>query len=305
MGASFYFKEENCQRHFDTMEKVFHCVSPEDFQILFTDCQEFADAMLILAVCCKLCKNIKMITFQLMSNHIHFVVCGEKGDVEAFIDLFEKRIFKYLLYRGRTYDYDKFHIKIFPIDDLEYFRSSIAYCNRNGFVVNEDVTPFSYPWGANTCYFNPIVKQYYNQSRRPAKVIELRSVFHGKNSDATQGIYILGNCVSPFSFCDITAGERAFRDARHYFYCVSKNVESFRKIASIISESISYTDEDVYTVARNIAISQYNVKNPSLIPSSAKIEVAKALHYDYNAGNKQIQRILKLDASILNSLFSP
>jgi len=45
------------------------------------------------------------------------------------------------------------------------------------------------------------------------------------------------------------------------------------------------------------------VKNPFILDKSSKIELAKKLHFDYNASNKQIKRILRLDEHIVNSLF--
>ena len=41
----------------------------------------------------------------------------------------------------------------------------------------------------------------------------------------------------------------------------------------------------------------------ALLPKDAKLEIAKILHYDYNAGNKQIQRMLSLDTLVVNALF--
>lgn len=44
--------------------------------------------------------------------------------------------------------------------------------------------------------------------------------------------------------------------------------------------------------------------SPGLLPKDAKIEIAKTLHYDYNADNKKIARMLKLDIHILNGMFT-
>ena len=43
--------------------------------------------------------------------------------------------------------------------------------------------------------------------------------------------------------------------------------------------------------------------SPAQLSREAKVEIAKTLHYDYNAGNKQINRILKMDINIVNALF--
>ena len=48
---------------------------------------------------------------------------------------------------------------------------------------------------------------------------------------------------------------------------------------------------------------KYNNRNPSLLGSEAKMDVAKMMRYEYNAGTKQIQRMLKMDAAVLAALF--
>ena len=270
---------------------------------MFVTESDFADAMLILAVCCRLSPKLRLITFELMSNHFHLVVSGDKEEVELFIALLKSRLYRHKWSDDRVVNFKKLTVKLFEVDTLDYFRSTIAYCNRNAFVVNDGVTPFSYPWGANSCYFNPQLRQYYQQCRRSARVTELREVFRGKMSDDARGVYMLGDSVSPYSFCDIATGENAFRDAKHYFYAVSKNVESYKRIAAIISEGVVFTDEDVFNAAKSISSEKYCVKSPSLLPSEAKLELARTLHYEYNASDKQILRMLKLEPAILASMF--
>ena len=47
----------------------------------------------------------------------------------------------------------------------------------------------------------------------------------------------------------------------------------------------------------------YGGQKPTLLPASAKQEMALLLHNEYNAGNKQIQRMLRLDASVVSAMF--
>jgi len=303
MSQSFSQRESACEMHFGLLPTVYHCVSPENYELIFTNEAEYSDAMLIVGVCSQFFAAMRILTFQLMSNHFHFVLSGDKSEVEEFISLFKGRLLKYFAHKGRSLDNGQLAFKLYPVGDLDYCRATIAYCNRNGFVVNDNVTPFSYPWGANCCYFNPMLKRCYDTGKRIPKVAEIRSVFHGKSGDIAKNIYMLDNVVSPFSFCDYITGEKMFRDAKHYFYAVSKNVESYRQIATTISESISYTDDDIFAISRKLSKEKFNESSPILLQSRDKIELAKTLHYDYNAGKKQIQRLLKLDAGILESMF--
>jgi len=303
MNLSFYQKEESCQNAFDRMGPVFHCVSREDFEVIFIEEREYCDAMMILAVCCRLFPGVIIYSFQIMSNHFHFIVGGKYEEIESFIALFVKRLGKYMDKTGRRVDLNNIIFNYFEINDLEYFRSSIAYCNRNGFVVNDSVAPFSYPWGANICYFNPTLKRYYERCREISTLRQRRDTIHGKVADKLNDIYLLDGCVSPFCFCKTEEGELAFRDAQQYFIYVSRKVESYKMIASSIGESIAYTDADLFSVVKKLSTEKYGMKNPSLLTSKSKMEISKVLHFDYNAGNKQIARILKINVRILNSMF--
>ena len=105
------------------------------------------------------------------------------------------------------------------------------------------------------------------------------------------------------SFCDIRLGESLFRCASHYFREVSRNIESQKKIAEEIGERIFYTDDELFSIVCSVSKAKYGQTKATLLPVNAKKELALMLHNDYNAGNKQINRMLKLDMSIINALF--
>ena len=74
-------------------------------------------------------------------------------------------------------------------------------------------------------------------------------------------------------------------------------------VSKNLADVIVVTDEEMYSIASNLCNSLYSVRQPTLVSNSEKIELAKKLHYDYNATKKQLRRILKLDMAIINELF--
>ena len=62
----------------------------------------------------------------LMSNHVHFVICGERDDVLAFFELFKRRLKKYLESRHMAINLSRFEGKTVPILSLESLRNHIA-----------------------------------------------------------------------------------------------------------------------------------------------------------------------------------
>ena len=63
------------------------------------------------------------------------------------------------------------------------------------------------------------------------------------------------------------------------------------------------SDEEMYYVACYLSESSYNVKKLTLLTPCAKLDIAKTLHFDYNATNQQLRRILKLSQEEINTLF--
>ena len=94
-----------------------------------------------------------------------------------------------------------------------------------------------------------------------------------------------------------------FRDSHHYFSLLSKNVESFSSIARRLGDRVVVTDEEMYNLLTRIAQRDYKLNQVSLLPPQEKIRLAKMMHFEYNATNSQIQRLLKLDISVVNELF--
>lgn len=228
---SFTQKESSCEALFRSLGPTYHCCTPENHEIIFSCPQDYKAGMAILGICAKLFPTVRIYTFQLMSNHIHLVLSGEKESVIEFFDLFRERLNKYLQSRDRFVALQNLELKFNLIDSVDYFRSSIAYANRNGFVISENETPFSYPWGANPYYFEPMAKNYYHTCRRRMTVVEMREYYRGKKCDSVQGLDILEGVVSPMSFCDIETGEKIFRNAGNYFLCISRDVELYKNSA--------------------------------------------------------------------------
>lgn len=79
-------------------------------------------------------------------------------------------------------------------------------------------------------------------------------------------------------------------------------MESNALIAKEIGESVWYTDDELYAILRKKSRQQYGAESPSVLRPTDKIELAKMLHYEYNATLKQLSRMLKLDFSVLRSL---
>lgn len=254
----FRNQELRCSITFESACPFWHLWTPEDHTILFTSEAEFKTAMNIVGVCARLFPQVHIYTFEWMSNHLHIMLSGAEPDIHALFNLIKECLKRQLKSWGRPSNLLSFECKLREIHSLEDARNVIIYDNRNGFLVTPSTSPFTYPWGANRYYFNTDAQERYRQCRKKMTVNEIRDSIRGRFADKIEPLYSLDGYACPMDFCDIAAGQNLFRDARHYFFAISRNVESQKKIAAEIGERIFYTDDELFAAVSAISKARSN-----------------------------------------------
>ena len=303
MKYSFTSDETRCEYVFRQLGPCWHLYTPENHPLILATKEDFCAAMTLLAICVLSFPSIRVFTFQWMSNHLHITVTGPENEIAQMFSMLKKYLGNYLTSKGRPDSLSEWDFKLRKIESLRDIRNVIAYNNRNGFLVQKDSTPFNYPWGANRFYFNPDAKQRFEDCRDTITKAFIRDSFHTHKLDGFAGTPSMDGSIPPSVFSDIASGEGLFRNARHYFSAISRNIENMKEIAQEIGESVYYTDDDLFSIVLGICREHYDVERPNLLPAKAKIEVSRRLHYEYNANIKQIARMLKVDIPVLEALF--
>ena len=301
---TFAEKERECERIFEKSGPFWHLYTDgrvmEDF--LCTE-EDFKTAMTALAVAAVLFKKVRIITFELMSNHIHMILNGEAEDCLELFERFKARLRRILKTNGRIINWGAFKADILPIETLNALRNEIIYANRNAFVANPQFTPFNYPWGGGCAFFQPYFNRLPAISLRELGFNKARELTHFREIRLIEDLKFFGDIVFIPSFCRTDIGESMFRDARSYFNSLTRNAEAFSQIAQRLKDSVFLTDEEMYAAATMYAEKTYGNRQLSLLNPEQKIQISKELHFKYNASNQQIRRLLKLDIGILNELF--
>lgn len=132
----------------------------------------------------------------------------------------------------------------------------------------------------------------------------MRDLTHYRDIEEIKGLMFVNDIPFIPSFCRIDIGMSMYHDARSYFHALTRNVEAQGQIAARLKDTICMTDEELFVVAARRAEENFGSKLRMLTPSQ-KIELAKRLHYDYNASNSQLRRVLNLELAILDELFPP
>lgn len=295
--------ENMCQFRFMEAGSCFHVCSQENHPVLFHDEEEFKAAMNVVAFAAFSSQGLKIYTFEVMSNHFHFTMAGKRREIESFLKILVMKLSSNLKLLSSRNDIRTLEFKILSIENLDNLRNVIAYVNRNGAVVSPDESAFTYRWGANRYFFNREALLRFESCGRKTTFRERRELFHSDGLSNVESIIMLDGYVSPPCYCRIEEAQLFFRHNRHYFFNISRNIEASLEIAKMIGESIFYSDDDLYVLIAARCSQKYNCRTASLLTKEAKMELAKELHFDYNAGNKQISRLLKLELTVVSALF--
>jgi hypothetical protein len=301
---SFRELEYECESLFLCQGSIWHLYTPGDStNLLFRTKEDFIAGMNIMAFSALDYPQLRHFTFELMNNHLHAVVAGEKEVILEFFNNFKKRLSRYLLSQERYIDVLTIKPTLKQITDLMSLRNLILYVNRNGYVVNSKVTPFSYPWGANMYFFNPVTRNQNRQYFSDLKVMDRRRICRSHKCDYPDSIYLTDGYISPLCYCDIDTAESFFRNAHHYMSMITKGIESYSEIAKGLGDRTFLSDDEMYTTVTSLTLRKYKKLGINELSNQERVEMANTLHFDYNASNKQISRILKLDLYSVESMF--
>lgn len=301
--AGFKEKEAKCQSIFEGLGEIYHLWTRENFELIFTSEEDFKTGMTIFGFSAALHKEVKVLTFELMSNHIHIAASGTKDALTELFECFKYFLSRYMNHIGRCQDWKQFQMGLRRVETLNDARNVIIYDNRNGYLVNREYTPMSYPWGANRYYFNPDAQRLAKTNTTKIPIKTRRDILRSHAADFLEQIVAFDGYALPLSFCDISTGESLFVDATHYFEKISRSIETNKAIAAEIGESLYYTDNELYIAIAGISSSKFGCPSPKVAPTQAKLELAAIMRYDYNASESQICRILKIEPDLLRSIF--
>lgn len=303
-ALSFSEKERLCEIIFIENGPYWHLYTDgTKMQDIFCNDSDADIGMWILASATCSTDKAFLLTFELMANHIHLILSGQRDSCLEIFEVFKSRLRRATRKAGRIIDWSQFNANIIPIDSLQSLRNEIIYVNRNAYVANLKYNPFSYQWGGGCSYFNTWADLLPIRNISSLSFDKIRELTHSREISKYQNLKLVGERVYIPSFCKITVGESLFRDPRSYFNALTKNLESFSSIAERLKDSVFLTDDEIYAIAVSHIEHEYKERQLTKLSPQQRIQTARLLKHTYNATKQQIRRILRLDETILNELF--
>lgn len=125
-------QELACESVFHNFGEVYHVYTGEKFEVIFGEDGDFKVGMAVLGICAKLFPHVKILTFQLMSNHIHILASGSEADLRRLFAAFKAMLSRNLSSKDRAVNWDEFEAHFRPVETLNDIRNVVIYINKNG-----------------------------------------------------------------------------------------------------------------------------------------------------------------------------
>lgn len=270
-------------------------------QIIFTNRADFAAAMNALAITSALFQ-VRLVAYEFMHNHVHFILSGQKDECEAAFMEFKRRLDNHFTRCGRFGVLSNFDFELIPIESLQQMKTEIAYVHRNAFVASRNNLVYTYEWGSGMYYFHEVLKKMHFQPFSEVPYLKRREIFQGRVLKMPDGYTFNGEYVFPPSFMALGLGESFFNSPAEYFYKLTRNLEDQSLIADRLRDRVFVSYEEGFNIAQTLAWNIFHAK-VTMLTGEQKTELSRRLHFDYKLSNKHISTILKMDIAFLDEIF--
>ena len=275
-------------------------------ELWFRDEEDFKVAMNYIAIQAACCPDVAVYVFILMSNHVHFVLKGEREEVKAFVDDFKKR---YSMYMQRKYGIRKFlrrndlDIKLISYGE-EAPEKVIAYVQMNCVAANICLNPVQYPWSTGNLFFNRTSARGTRlgdlSQRQRSKILHVGRI-------ALRAEWILGEdgYILPQSYVDVKAVEAIFRTPKRMNFFLQTSSKARKRLES--SESLpSFRDQTIIAAVVDLMRSMFHQDRFEDLSDEEKVEFARQVRFRFSSDAHQVARICgityKEAAQLLNSI---
>lgn len=239
--------------------------------------------------------RVVVLSFTLMSNHVHFVVKAEsKKDAEAFIEGFKHRC---SLYLRRKYGVKEFlrgnGVKIDFISPYdEDPEKAIAYVEMNCVAANICSHPSQYPWGTGCLFFDqrkPDGRPLGSFSKRACKRLLHTDV------ESLPDNWLIGadGHILPQNYVDVEAVQAFFRTPQRMNWFLTNSSKAKKRLEA--DDNLpAFRDQVILAAVPDLCQSLFGKRKFSQLTRDEQVEFVRQLHFRFSAHVNQIARVCGL-----------
>lgn len=239
--------------------------------------------------------QVKILTFILMSNHVHFVLQCWPGDAEHFINEIKRHYSRYIENKYKIKELLRRNkVDIREIDSAdEAIERALAYVQMNCVAAGICLYPSQYRWGAGRCFFNetPVKGIPFGTLNKSKQ----KRLLHSKIQVPDDYLVSEDGYIFPESYIEIQTVEKVFRNAKRMSYFLNTSSKAKRKLETGESDSPSFKDYLVISAIDDLCQSLFRKESVSVLTDSEKGELLRQIRYRFSSNVHQLARVTNMD----------
>ena len=260
-------------------------------QLWFKDDEDFKAGMNFVAILAFV-TGITVLSFSLMSNHVHFVVQATWEEAGAFINRFKQL---YAFYYRKKYGMKKF-LRRNGVDrqrlDVtgESLERGIAYTQMNPVAANICLHVTGYRWGTGDCFFRE--KPAKGQRLGSLSFREQARILHSRIRLNQDWILSDDGYILPESYVPLQFVERVFRTPSRMNYFLNNSSKAKARMSQQESALPSFRDQTIIAAVPELCRSLFKIENLNLLDEHRQAELIRQIRYRFSADIHQIARVI-------------
>lgn len=236
--------------------------------------------------------NVQVISFILMSNHVHFVLAGSRQDVVRFITEFKRRYSSYYRHKYGKREFlrrNDVDIREISLED-EALERAIAYVQMNSVAANICAHASLYPWGTGSAFFNSNPRSGKTASGFSGSA--LMRLFHSKESVPGHYLILDSGYVDPMSYVPVDFVEQLFRTPARMNYFLNSSSKARARLEE--KPTPSFRDQNILASVSDLCNSLFRVKDYHELQEKQLSELVRQMRFRFSADVGQLARVLEL-----------
>ena len=235
--------------------------------------------------------GVTVLSFSLMSNHVHFVLYCSEAEARAFIDAFKKNCSRYLSKKygvGEILRRNKVDIQRVKPED-ESFHWAVAYVEMNPVAANICLHPTAYRWGTGCTFFRSA----------PPKAVKLgslsvnaaRRLLHTKRKLPADWLVGEDGYILPESYVPVHLVESIFRTPNRMNFFLQNSSKAKRRREFQGNDLPSFRDQVLYAAIPDLCQSLFGKSDARSLDEGQRQELVRQLRRRFSADIHQIVRV--------------
>ncbi|MBO4417445.1 MAG: transposase, partial [Bacteroidales bacterium] len=233
-----------------------------------------------------------ILSFVLMSNHVHFVLESMQADATNFINEFKTIYSKYFRRKYLSKELlreNKIDIQEVSTND-EGLERAIAYVQMNSVAANICSHPSQWPWGTGNSFFNR-----NKPAGRAVSSLSRRALYRLTHSgfDGLPGEWIICNdgYFLPEMYVDVSFVESRFHSPNRMNYFLSSSSKAKKRFESTSDNLPAFRDQSILVAIPDLCRSLFQKASFKDLSDDDRSELVRQIRFRFSADAKQIARI--------------